>query len=132
MAWTPPTVSTFKARFPEFASVEDATIEVVLAEAIGTVGEDWIERDRTPGVLYLTAHLLAVQGVGVSVGTGSGGAAVTGAIKSMSVGDVSLSFGGVAGSPSTGGALDIYRSTVYGQQYLSLLRRNFPAVAVVF
>lgn len=131
MTWTPPTVETFKTRFPEFASRPEASVQVVLDEAVGDVGDSWAERDRTAGVLHLTAHLLAVQG---SVGSGArgGGAAVTGAIKRRKVGDTETEFAGVGGGTSTGGSLDSYRSTAYGVRYLELMRRNFPAVAVVF
>lgn len=130
MTWTPPTVEEFKIRFPEFVSVADPTAQAVLDEAVGEVGESWLERDRTPGVLHLTAHLLAVSGPGAS-GAGGGGAAVTGAIKRRKVGDVETEFAGVGGGTSTGGALDTYRTTAYGVRFLSLMRRNFPAVAVV-
>lgn len=130
MAWAPPTVADFKTRFPEFSDTPEATISAVLDEAVGDVGPTWIERDRTPGVLHLAAHLLAVSGPSVP-GAGGGGAAVTGAIKKRTVGDTSTEFAGVSGSATTGGMLDFYRSTAYGVRYLSLMRRNFPAVAVV-
>ncbi|QIG73250.1 putative structural protein [Rhizobium phage RHph_N17] len=127
MAWTAPTPAEFKTRFPVFASVDDATVQMILDEAVAEVGETWIEAYRTPGVLYLAAHLLASQGLGYSAG--SGGAAVTGAIKRRKVGDVETEFAGVAG----GGNGDFYgyASTIYGQQFMRLLRKNFPAVAVV-
>lgn len=128
--WVAPTVAEFKTRFPEFAAVAEATVQMVLDEATADVGPTWLERDRTPGVLHLTAHLLTAQGSGVS-GAGGGGAAVTGAIKRRKVGDTETEFAGVAGGAATGGALDFYRSTAYGVRYLSLMRRNFPAVAVV-
>lgn len=130
MAWTPPTVEEFKIRFPEFATVADETVQAVLDEAVGDVGPSWIERDRTPGVLHLAAHLLAVSGSG-GLGAGGGGAAVTGAIKRRTVGDTTTEFTGISGGSSTGGQLDYYRSTSYGVRYLSIMRRNFPAVAVV-
>lgn len=130
MAWTPPTVEEFKTRFPEFATVANETVQAVLDEAVGDVGPSWIERDRTPGVLHLAAHLLAVSGSG-GLGAGGGGAAVTGAIKRRTVGDTTTEFTGISGGASTGGQLDYYRSTSYGVRYLSLMRRNFPAVAVV-
>lgn len=127
MAWTPPTVVEFKVRFPVFTGIADATVQMILDEATVEVGPTWIEAYRTPGVLYLAAHLLASQGLGYSAG--SGGAAVTGAIKRRKVGDVETEFAGAAAGGS--GDASNYSSTVYGQQYLRLLRKNFPAVAVV-
>lgn len=128
MAWTPPTVEEFKTRYPAFADVADATVQATLDEAVGDVGESWIESDRTPAVLALTAHLLASQGLGV--GAGGGGAAIVGTVKRRKVGDVEVEFAG-SGGKSTGGSLDIYRTTSYGLRYLQLMRRSFPAVAVV-
>ncbi|AGC35706.1 virion structural protein [Rhizobium phage RHEph06] len=127
MTWTAPTPAEFKIRFPQFASVDDATVQMILDEAVAEVGETWIEAYRTPGVLYLAAHLLASQGLGYSAG--GGGAAVTGAVKRRKVGDVETEFAGVAGGSS--GDLSGYGTTVFGQQFLRLQRKNFPAVAVV-
>ena len=128
MAWSPPTVADFKTRFPQFASVPDATVQAILDEAVPQVGETWLERDRTPGVLHLVAHLMASQGIGV-IAPG-GGSAVTGAVKRRKVGDVEVEFAGVGGS--AGGAfVAAYNTTSYGIKFLEYLRRNFPAIAVV-
>lgn len=129
MAWSPPTVSDFKTRFPQFASVPDATVQAILDEAIPQVGETWLERDRTPGVLHLVAHLLASQGIGV-IAPG-GGAAVTGAVKRRKVGDVEVEFAGVGGGSGTGSFVAAYNTTSYGIKFLEYLRKNFPAIAVV-
>lgn len=127
MAWVAPTVPQFKIRFPAFASVADATVQAVLDEAVGQVGETWIEASRTPAVLQLTAHLLASQGLGL--GAGGSGAAIVGTIKRRKVGDVETEFAGTGTIGS--GALGMYGSTAYGREYLRLMRMNFPAVAVV-
>lgn len=131
MSWTAPTPADFILRFPVFSTVDPDTIQMILDEAIAEVGESWIERDRTPAVLYLTAHLMTSQGVGAS-GPGDGGVAVSGAVKRRKVGDVEVEFAGLSGSSASGtSVLDSYRSTTYGQRYLLIMRRNFPAVAVV-
>lgn len=132
MTWVAPTSADFKARYPAFSSVEDATINAVLNETIPEVGETWIERTRSPAIMALTAHLLAVQGFGMGASAGGGGVAVSGAIKRRKVGDVEVEFAGVSGSTGSGsGALAQYRSTLYGQLYLEFMRKNFPAIAVV-
>ena len=90
MVYVPPTVAQFQARFPFFSEVPEATVQLVLDEAIGLTGDTWIERDRSPATLYLTAHLLAVEGwggPGGGGGTGGGGAAVTGSPKKRKVGE---------------------------------------------
>lgn len=129
MAWTPPTVSDFKTRFPEFTSVPDVTVQAVLDEATIEVTASWIEAYRTSGVLYLTAHLLATQGYGGS-SAGGGGASASGAIKRRKVGDVETEWQGVANHGSSAGSA-YYGSTLYGQRYYALLRKNVPAVAWV-
>lgn len=128
MAWTAPTVAEFKTRFPVFASVPDATIQMLLDEAVGDVGETWAERDRTSAILYLSAHLLASEGAGV-LGPGGSGAAITGAVKRRKVGDTETEFMGTGGIKD--GPLGAYFSTLYGRRYMELMRRNFPAVRVV-
>lgn len=129
MAWSPPTVSDFKTRFPQFAGVSDATVQSILDEVIPQVGETWLERDRTPGVLHLVAHLMASQGIGV-IAPG-GGSAVTGAVKRRKVGDVEVEFAGVGGGAGGGYFVAGYNTTSYGIKYLEYLRKNFPAIAVV-
>lgn len=125
-----PTAADLKARFPEFASVADATLELILAEAIGQVGDTWLERDRRPAQLYLAAHMLAMEGEPArSMGSGTVGG-VTGPMKSRTVGDVRTEFAGFAGA---GGATTDagYETTAYGKQFLRLLRLNFPPIAVI-
>jgi hypothetical protein len=134
MAWTEPTVADFKARYSVFSATPDEQIQPVLNEAIPQVGPSWLERDRSPGVLALTAHLLVTSGVtGVSGASGSGVSSATGALKRVKVGDEEHEYA----TPTTGVAqgktdrLAMYRTTLYGQYYLSLMSRNFPGVAVV-
>ena len=116
------------ARFPEFANVPLATIQMIIAEAVARVGPTWVTQDRTPAVLYLVAHLIASQGAGGS-SAGGGGVAVTGALKRRKVGDVEVEFAGQGQVGS--GALDDYKTTSYGRQFLRYMRLSFPAVAVV-
>lgn len=125
MVWTAPTLQQFRDRFPEFVNRSDGNVQAVLDEAVGEVGDTWIESDRTPAVLHLTAHLLASSGTGV--GAGGGGVAVTGPIRSRTVGDVSVTFAGAGSTKSD----DLLATTGYGRRYLALMRKNFPAVSVV-
>lgn len=130
MAYVPPTSTDLKARFPEFSSVSDTLLDLILAEAQERVGETWLERDRKPATLYLAAHMLALEGEpGRSAGGTSGG--VSGPVKRRKVGDVETEFAGFEVS-SGGASTDAgYEVTAYGRQFLHLLRLNFPAVAVV-
>lgn len=135
MAYVPPTAADLKARFPEFAPVSDTLVNLILAEAIPQVGETWLERDRFPATLYLAAHMLAMEGEPMRSIGGSGSTDwMNGPIKRDKVGDVETEFAGFnlgGGEGASGASGSEYALTRYGQMYLSLLRRNFPAVAVV-
>ena len=135
MPWTPPTVDTFKIRFPRFVNVDDELVEMLLEEAGNQVGETWVERDRTPAILYLTAHLLVMEGYGVLTPGGNGSSPNTaGQLKRRKVGDVEVEYQNANEALGTGnGGMDRsgYNLTPYGRQFLLIMRRNFPAVAVV-
>lgn len=132
MAYIQPTPATFKARFPQFIPVNDALVQLVLDEAIGKVGESWLERDRVPAQLYLTAHLLTLEGEPDRAMGKAGNIALTGPMKSRKVGDVEVTYAGVSGSGSSATGVDaIYGGTTYGQQFLALMRMNFAGPMVV-
>lgn len=123
MPYTAPTIADLKARFPAFASVGDPLLTLVLNEAIGAIGPEWLERDRAPAQLYYAAHMLASEGA-----ADGGVSAVAGPVKRDKVGDAETEFAGVAGGT---GDTSGFGSTEYGRRYLRLLRLNFPGVAVV-
>lgn len=116
------TAELLKQRFPEFATVDDGLIEIVMAEAGRWVDESWLEIDRDPALLHLTAHLLASQGA-----IGQGMSPVSGAPVSRKLGDATNTYANRAGALSPGDLA----GTAYGQHYMRLLRANHPAVAVV-
>ena len=122
MAYVPPTIFGLRTRFPAFATVADDLLTLVLDEAIGAVGPEWLEKDRATAQLYYAAHILASQGA-----IDGGMSAVTGPVKRDRVGDAETEFAGVGGL--YGG--DGFGTTAYGMAYLRLLRMNFPGIAVV-
>jgi hypothetical protein len=129
MAYQAPTPATFKARYPEFAAVSDALVQLVLDDAIGDVGDTWVEKDRARAQMLLAAHTLTMEGEPGRTATGQGSAG-TGAVRRRKVGDVEVEFA-TPGSSQTGFAATGYVASIYGQEYLALLRKNFPAVAAV-
>ncbi|TBZ81415.1 DUF4054 domain-containing protein [Rhizobium leguminosarum] len=132
MAYQVPTPATFKARYPEFAAVSDVLVQLVLDDAIGDAGDTSVEKDRARAQMLLAAHILTMEGEPGRTENGSSGAtAGTGIIKRDKVGDVETEFATPASSGPGGSTLSAYSLTFYGQQYLELLRKNFPAVAVV-
>lgn len=132
MAYTPPTAATLKVRYPEFAAVPDATVTMILDEAIRDVGPSWIEDDRAAAQMALAAHWLATQGgAGGTVTAGSTSFQTAGPVSRVKVGDVETTFGTGGSSGGSSGSAGDYRSTSYGQRFLQLRRRSFPAIAVV-
>lgn len=129
MAYVTPTPTSFKARYPEFAPVSDALIQLMINDAVGEVGETWVEKDRARTQMILVAHWLTMEGEPGRTASGQGSAG-TGLVKRRKVGDVETEFATPGGS-SGGSAASGYMLTAYGQEYLAIMRRNFPAVAVV-
>lgn len=132
MTYVEPTATSFKARFPGFSSVSDAIVSAVLSEAIPQVGETWIERDRVPAILYLTAHMLIMEGQPAASAAEAIKTVTRGPVKRVKVGDVETEFtGGATGSGGGSGITANLSASEYGRRYLELLRRNFPAVVAV-
>ena len=75
------------------------------------------------------AHTLTMEGEPGRTASGVG-AAGTGQIKRDKVGDVETEFN-VATASASGDLNGIYGSTAYGREFLSLMRRNFPAILAV-
>ena len=111
------TPTTIKARYTEFSSIGDATVQVYLDDATLELNESQWGDLYDRGLSALTAHLLAIanrnaasSGMGVSIG---------GALTSRAVGSVSVSF---STASSTSSVEDFYLSTVYGADYWRLCK----------
>lgn len=124
-------VAGFRARFPEFVDppFTDEVIQVRLDDAecdfsrsklgTGECGERIYER-----IIYtLAAHHLRIWD-NTQKGSSTGG----GAIASKSVGKVSVSY---ARSSSSSLQDDFYLQTIYGQEYLTLLRKYCPGLITI-
>lgn len=125
-----PAASDFKARYPAFAPVADALVDLVIAEAVAAVDTPhWIETDVPRARLLLVAHRLTLEGEPLRSQNAAGqqlspADAAANGVRKFQVGDVSMEFAGAPQSPSgeTGGEFGL---TAYGRQYLELLRNNF-------
>lgn len=119
MAYSQPTASDLKRRFPSFASVADATVEYWLADARLIVTDAWFDNDRAPAEMTLAAHNMAMNGIGVAGGAVGDLAAM--GVTSFKSASMSVGFDSATiGRSSAGG----YRATKYGQQFLPYLARN--------
>lgn len=106
-AVTDPFLTAFRARYPAFAAVGDATVQVWLDEGFSEV-ISWAGADQPRAAMAYAAHKLAVQ-----VG------AVPEGVTSFKSGTFSASFSDAQAS-RTG-----FAATIYGREYLDLARRNF-------
>lgn len=129
-----PAAADLKARYPAFASVADATVTYVLEEASAQVDDNWLAQDIAPAIMAYAAHLLAVEGAGVTVTIGTGDSVqVAGPVDAVQVGDVRTSFAAgvtrakmVMKGDETG-----LRETAFGRRFLELRRRNAAAAIVL-
>ena len=132
MAYTAPTVASFKARYPEFADVPANRVVAVLEEVAYEVGELWPDEYRGAAALALVAHLLATGGA-LTTSDGMVSSLAPGAVVSQRAGDTEIKYSSSAtsGSTSSGSTTATsYERTAYGQRYLELRSRSFPAVAI--
>jgi len=132
MPYTLPTLDQFRTKFPTFADVGNGTIQDAIEEASASVDTSWIEADYQPAILYLAAHLMTVNGaLWSSLGAGVGGIVGAGLVSEAKLGDAQVKLGSAGSSAGGGSSGSDLASTPYGLQYLRLLRRNHPAVALV-
>lgn len=133
-----PLAADLKARYPEFVPVADVLIAAVIDEAYWMVDEGWEVSDRTPGILALTAHLLAMEGWPDRASLGVGAPIPPGAGKEVlmrKVGDVTVQYGSSGSGGSSGGGgvglLSGLALTPYGRRFAQLLKLNAPAIGLV-
>lgn len=119
MAYTAPTATDLRIRFPAFAAVSDEVINYWLTDARVIVTETWIEGDRAPGEMELAAHNMASNGYGTSGGAVAGLAAM--GVTDFRSGAMSASFDAETVRAVNAGG---FGSTRYGVLFLTRLRRN--------
>lgn len=78
------TVADFRVLLPQFAAVDDATIQAWLDTAARTASDEFGD-DQDTGQIYLAAHLMSLAGIGPEAG-----AASLSLIKSFRSGNVSM------------------------------------------
>lgn len=116
------TTATFKTRFPEFASVDDARIQLFIDDATNILNEAYWSVKYDLGLSYLAAHMLALGEKSSGGATGSNGL-----VASRSVDGASVSY--TNATPENSGDA-YYMSTTYGQRYIAL-RRTLQGAAIV-
>ena len=95
-------VATFRARYPEFSAVADATLSALFDEAClyldNSDASPVSEARRLPLLNMLTAHIAFIGGML----NADGQPKPVGRVSSATEGSVSVSFEGVAPTPGTG------------------------------
>ncbi|MCK5603145.1 DUF4054 domain-containing protein [Candidatus Pacearchaeota archaeon] len=111
------TPSTFKVRFPEFDSVDDARIQLFLDDAELILNSAYWGDKLDLGTSYYTAHALA-SAPGAEGGSSAG---TTGPVSARAVDGASVTYGSSAPVAGSQGEA-YYLSTSYGQKYLALVK----------
>jgi Protein of unknown function (DUF4054) len=122
-----PTAVNMKFKFPEFAGIADATIEFAIEEAVIACGSsmadhgEWVdEANQTLAMMYYAAHLMQVSLMrATSGGTGQ-------IVSSERTPDLSVTYS----VPDQSKAID-FTMTIYGERFLGLVNKNFPAILTV-
>jgi hypothetical protein len=118
-----PTATNLKLKFPEFATLDDATVEFAIEEAALFVDDSWLVDTQTLGILYLAAHRLMISQMAAMSATGQ-------IVQSERMGEMSVTYAQV---PQASAAVDVsdFSITWYGRRYMELAHINNPPIAVI-
>jgi Protein of unknown function (DUF4054) len=117
-----PNVSAFKAMFPEFAGVDDTTVQIALDMAGQFVDDSW-DVSEGPATMWLAAHFMALSQSGAGASTGVGRV-----VSSETIGRISVSYAsGNTAAATTSGALG---STTYGLVFNQMLTAQGTGIAI--
>jgi hypothetical protein len=145
----PPTMEEMRARFPEFANIPDAQVQIAIDDASCWADASWLSNgcpNCTTAIAFLAAHYLAMGLFAADAlpetlpPSEPGGPVIVagGQVTSLRFESMGVSFsapqigggGGGAGGTGVGDRFD-WGATPYGQRYIELLKVNKPAVLVV-
>lgn len=119
MAYEIPTAANLQAKYPAFAAVADATIDVWLADAsTSAVDTSWREADYAPAIMAFAAHRMALLDIGAH---GQVAGYARQGVTSLRSGSFGVSLDADKAKAAASGALD---ATPYGQEYKRLLAAN--------
>jgi len=132
MAYDVPTPSQLKVIYPAFAAVDDATIQAYLDRVSGASGsggdvdQTWTEGDYAPAIMAAAAHRMVRAGVQIAGGDATG--MVAAGVTDFQSGSFRARFSDDAVKAAVAGG---WRSTIYGQDYFDLLRKNKAGPRVI-
>ena len=126
------TVADFRARFPEFATNDDAQIQTALDDARPWNGHSFWGKTWVKGVCTLAAHFLAVANQRAR--KAGGGLAATGIstfVSGRKAGALSTTYATVGTAASAGNIPGFLALTSYGQEWYSMARIRGMGAAVL-
>lgn len=125
----------FKARYTEFAELDDTLIDVYLLEARLVVDENWPEAARPRAQGLATAHQLTLEGKASAAGSGGSLSALEADnIAELDIeDDIRIKFdrGGDEQGTASSDADAVFAKTRYGQEFIALRARYFGGGIVV-
>lgn len=129
MAYTDPTPTDLRMRYPAFAAVDDAVLTYWLTDAKRFVTTSWSDADYAPGLIAAACHEMIGRKI-AGVADGELQALLAAGVTDFQSGGregfrVSFSADAVKDALSSE-----YAATIPGQEYLRLLRRNVSTMGV--
>lgn len=126
MAYEMPTAADLIARYPAFANVAPATIDIHLGDAAKSgVDTSWRADDYAPAIVHLAAHNMALLDIGEH---GEAAGFARAGVTRIRSGNFDAAFSEQRVNAASGGGFD---ATPYGRQYKTLLRKNKAGPRVV-
>lgn len=123
------TPSQLKIAYSEFTSVDDAVVQFWLDSAEEEINLTAWGTRASKAEMALACHMMIVSGV---TSTGGAGGGSSGAIASVSVGDVSVSYDSAAAAAVSSQGLDpSLASSRYGVEYARLVKTMAYGAAVI-
>lgn len=120
MAYTAPTPADLRRRYPAFVGVSDDDIQYWLTDAELFVDQSWMEADYAPAIIAVAAHNMMAAGV-AGLPSSSLTSLLAKGVTQFKSGTFSGQFSDEAVKQALAGG---WKSTMPGQEYLLLLRRN--------
>lgn len=120
--------ATVKARYPQFSTVDDATVESYILEARLYVDMSWPEASRALAQTHAAAHFMTLSGLGSTAASAPVAVATDREVQSFRLDDLSVTFAAapsMASGSGSSGPVSSWSSTAAGRQFDALRRRYF-------
>jgi hypothetical protein len=117
-----PTAVNLKMKFPEFANINDASVEFAIEEASLFVDDAWLPDTQTLGILYLAAHYLQMSIITAQSASGQ-------IITSERMGEIGVTY--ATPLQITEKEPSDWLLTLYGRRFREFCQINNPPIAII-